>query len=124
MDIKFLAATLIIANKMIDKKTLNELWEAVKMLDIIELAQEKGMEKGRKEGLKKGEEKGLRKGRESAQEMVLDTIFDLFGNMPIEMIEKVKSVTHFDLLKMLHRQALKCKDIEQFQDVLNQSVTS
>jgi len=90
------------------------------MLDIIELAQEKGMEKG----MEKGRKEGLRKGRESSQEMVLDTIFDLFGNMPLEMIDKVKSVTHFDLLKMIHRQALKCKDIEQFRDVLNQMVTS
>jgi len=114
MDIKFLAATLIIANKnkMIGKEKLNELWEEIKMLDIIELAREKG------------EEAGLQKGRESAQEMVLDTIFDLFGNLPIDMIEKVKSITHFEILKMIHRQALKCKDIEQFQDFLNQSLTS
>ena len=87
------------------------------MLDIIELAREKGWEEGKEEGLKKGR-------RESAQEMVLDTIFDLFGNMPIDMIDKVKSVTHFDLLKTIHRQALKCKDIEQFRDALNQTVTS
>jgi len=129
MDIKFLAATLIIANKMIDKEKLNKLWEVIKMLDIIELAEEKGMEKGmekgRKKGREEGREEGLQKGRqESAQEMVLDTIFDVFGNLPVEMIEKVKSITHFDILKMIHRQALKCKDIEQFRDILNQSTTS
>ncbi len=82
------------------------------MLDIIELAEEKG------------EAKGLQKGRESAQEMVLDTIYDLFGNLPIEMIEKVKSITHIELLKRIHRQALKCKDIEQFKEILNQSIAS
>jgi len=75
------------------------------MLDIIELAEEKGM--------KKGEEKGWKKGRE----MVLDTIYDLFGNLPVEMIEKVKSILHFEIIKMIHRQALKCKDIEQFRDI-------
>ena len=117
MDIKFLAATLIIANKMIDKEKLNELWEVIKMLDIIELAEEKGMEKGEAKGLQKGR-------RESAQEMVLDTIFDLFVNLPVEMIEKVKSITHFELLKMIHRQALKCKDIEQFRKILNHTMTS
>ncbi len=73
------------------------------MLDIIELA----MEKGEKEG------------RESAQEMVLDTIFELFGNLPTDMIDKVKSISHLEILKRIHRQALKCRDIEQFQDILN-----
>ncbi|MDM8542290.1 hypothetical protein QUF90_14510 [Desulfococcaceae bacterium HSG9] len=53
MDIKFLAATLIIANKMIDKEQLNELWEVIKMLDIIELAKKKGMKEGMVKELKK-----------------------------------------------------------------------
>ena len=91
------------------------------MLDIIELAREKGKVEGKVEGKAEGLQKGR---RESAQEMVLDTIIDLFGNLPVEMIEKVKSITHFEILKMIHRQALKCKDIEQFRDILNQSMTS
>jgi len=36
IDIKLLAATLILAKKMIDKEKLNELWEEIKMLDIID----------------------------------------------------------------------------------------
>ncbi len=94
------------------------------MLDFIELAREKGWEEGKLEGKVEGKAEGLKKGRESAQEMVLDTIFDVFGNLPVEIIDKVKSITHFDILKMIHRQALKCKDIEQFRDILNQSTTS
>jgi len=85
MDIKFLAATLIIANKMIDKEKLNELWEEIKMLDIFELAEEKGMEKGIK--------KGMEKGRESAQEMVLDTIFDVFGNLPVAEMQGYRTIS-------------------------------
>jgi len=132
MDIKFLAATLILANKMIDKETLNELWEEIKMLDIIELAREKGEEiglkkgeeAGLKKGRKKGEEAGLKKGMESAHEMILDTIFALFGNLPIDLIEKVKSIYHLEVLKLIHRQAMKCKNIEQFREILNQTMTS
>ena len=52
-------ATLIIGNKMIDKETLNELWEEIKMLDILELAREKCEE----EEFKKGEEIGFKKAR-------------------------------------------------------------
>ena len=132
MDVKFLAATLIIANKMIDKKLLNDLWEVIKMLDIIKFAEEKGMQEGiqkgmiqgMQQGIQQGEAKGVQQGRrESAQEMILDAIADLFGKLPVEIIEKVKSVNHFEILKMLHRQALKCKDIEQFRDILNRSMT-
>ncbi len=82
---------------------MNELWEVIKMLDIIELAMEKGEKKG----------------RESAQEMVLDTIFELFGNLPSDIIVKIKSISHLEILKRIHRQALKCRDIEQFQNILD-----
>ncbi len=58
------------------------------MLDIIELA------------LEKGEKNGLEKGRESVQEVVLDTIYDLFGNPPSDMIDKVKSISHLEILKI------------------------
>ncbi len=128
MDIKFLAATLVMTNKILNKEKLKEFWEVIKMLDVIELAIEKGKkegleegeEKGKKEGLEEGEEKGLEKGRmETAQEMILDTIYDLSGNLQIDIIEKVKSISHFEILKRIHRQALKCKNIEQFQDILN-----
>ncbi len=81
------------------------------MLDIIELAREKGKEEGKEEGLKKG--------RESMQELILDTIFDSFGNLPSDMIEKVKSISHLEILKRILGQAIKCKDIKQFQDILN-----
>ncbi len=47
MDVKFFAATLIMTNKFIDKDKLNELWEVIKMLDVIELAMEKGKKEGR-----------------------------------------------------------------------------
>ncbi len=77
------------------------------MLDIIELAMEKG------------EEKGLKKGRESMQELILDTIFDSFGNLPSDMIEKIKSISHLEILKRILGQAIKCKDIKQFREILD-----
>ncbi len=103
MELKFVAATFVIANKMISKEKLKELWEVIKMLDIVELAMEKGEEKGR---------------LETAQEMILDTIYDLSGNLQIDIIDKVRSITHLEILKRIHRQALKCKSIDQFEEIL------
>ncbi len=41
-------------------------------------------------------------------------IFDSFGNLPSDMIEKVKSISHFEILKRILGQAVKCKDIKQY----------
>ncbi len=56
---RLLAATLIMVNKLIDKARLEQLWEVIKMLDIIEIA----MEKGRQEGLDKGKNIGIQEGK-------------------------------------------------------------
>ncbi|MCP4351091.1 MAG: hypothetical protein GY795_36970 [Desulfobacterales bacterium] len=38
------------ANKQIDRSTFNELWEEIRMLNIIKFAHEKGREEGIIEG--------------------------------------------------------------------------
>ncbi|MCP4351132.1 MAG: hypothetical protein GY795_37180, partial [Desulfobacterales bacterium] len=48
MPILLVAATLVMANKQIDTATFNELWEEIKMLDVLKFAHEKGMEEGKK----------------------------------------------------------------------------
>ncbi len=77
------------------------------MLDIVELAMEKGKEEGKKEG------------KELAREMVLDTIYELPGKLPVDLIDKIKSISHSDILKRIHRQAMRCKNTEQLQNVLD-----
>ena len=46
--------TLILADKIVDKKLLDELWEELRMLKVVKYAEEKGMEKGIEKGLEKG----------------------------------------------------------------------
>ena len=49
-----LVATLILSNKFIAKDRLYELWEEIKMLDILEVAREKGIEEGKTLGIEEG----------------------------------------------------------------------
>jgi len=58
-----MAATLILSNKIIDKERLKSLWEEIKMLDIIEIAREKGMEEGKEIGLREGKAMGVQEGK-------------------------------------------------------------
>ncbi len=41
--------TLIISDKIVDRKILDELWEELRMFKVIKYAEEKGMEKGKKQ---------------------------------------------------------------------------
>ncbi|MDM8548423.1 hypothetical protein QUF72_00035 [Desulfobacterales bacterium HSG2] len=62
MPVLLVAATLIMANKEIDKPTFQKLWEEIKMLKIFEYAREmieqEVKEEGRKEGRKEGRIEG------------------------------------------------------------------
>ncbi|KPA14453.1 hypothetical protein MHK_005344 [Candidatus Magnetomorum sp. HK-1] len=42
------AATLMMANKIIDKETFDELWREIKMFKVLEFAEEKGYDRGQK----------------------------------------------------------------------------
>ncbi len=113
LSVRLLAATFIMANKMIDKNRLNDLWEEIQMIDILELAREKGLEQGRKEGLLEGLEKGVR-------EMLMDVLIESFGILPTHVSEKIKAISQTDTLRSLFRAALKSKNLEQFTSMLNQ----
>jgi len=47
MPVTLVAATLIMANRQIDKATFQELWEEMKTLNILRFAHEMGVEEGR-----------------------------------------------------------------------------
>ncbi|MCP4397667.1 MAG: hypothetical protein GY801_10260, partial [bacterium] len=44
---RLLVATMILSNKLIDKTRLREIWEEIKMLDILEIAREEGLKEGK-----------------------------------------------------------------------------
>lgn len=104
LSVRLLAATFIMSNKLIDEDRLNNLWEALKMLDILK--------KARDEGLKEGLEKGFR-------EMLLDVLMENFGTLPLDIYDKIKAISHPDLLRSLFRAALKTRELHQFTEMLN-----
>ncbi|QTA81264.1 Uncharacterized protein dnl_35950 [Desulfonema limicola] len=115
---RLLAATLIMANKLIDKERLKQMWEGIKMLDIIEIAREKGMEEGLEKGLEKGKILGLQEGKtlgtiETARELLIDVLFEKFSNIPQGLSEQIKNIRNPETLKRFLRHAVKCSTIQE-----------
>jgi hypothetical protein len=105
---RLVAATMIMSNKLISKELLNKYWEELQMYDIFELAHEKGMEKG------------MEKGRaQHAQDMLIEVINESIGAVPPKVIDSVYQISREDVLNSLVKQAIRCKEISQFQKSLN-----
>ena len=51
--------TLILADKIVDQKILDELWEELRMFKVVKYAEEKGMEKGKETVAKNLLSKGM-----------------------------------------------------------------
>ncbi|MGE0083546.1 MAG: hypothetical protein AB7S75_03915 [Desulfococcaceae bacterium] len=129
IPVNLLAATLVMANRIIDKERLKELWEDVKMLDILEIAREKGMEEGEVRGMEKGmavgEARGMDKGKtmgilENTREMITDALIEKFSLIPPHVSERIRSTENRDVLKGLFRQVFRCGNLQEFEKILNQ----
>jgi predicted transposase YdaD len=86
-----------------------------KMLDILKFAHEKGMEEGEEKGRKEGEEKGR---LENAREMLIEVLEESLGIVPEYIADQVMELSRLDTLKRLLKQALKCKEISEFEKML------
>ncbi|MCP4396153.1 MAG: hypothetical protein GY801_02420 [bacterium] len=125
---RLLAATLILSNKLIDKEILVQILEKVKMLDILEIAREKGIEeglqKGKTLGLQEGKTLGLEEGKalvvNAMQEMVIETLIERFGPVPGSLSESIRAIRNQDTLKGLFHHSLKCAGSQDFETSLRQ----
>jgi hypothetical protein len=114
------AATLVMSNKFIEKKDLLEMWEEIKMLDILEIAQEKGFEQGIEQGKILGLELGMLK---KSQKMLIDALFEKFNHTPGHIMQQIKAVQDDDILTIIFRQIFRCDDIKEFEQALNQIIS-
>ncbi len=111
MPVLLVAATLIMANKEIDKLTFQKLWEEMKMLKIFEYAHEM-IEKDVREEVR--EETKL----ENTREMILKVLEVSVGLVPPYITDEVMSISRLDTLKSLVGQAVKCREIEDVEKML------
>jgi len=63
-------------------------------------------------GMEKGMEKGFR-------EMVLEALDERFGEVPSFVSNTVDQIENIDVLKSLHRRAIRCISPEEFKQALN-----
>ncbi len=117
---KLLAATLIMSNKLLSKERINELWEEIKMLDIIEIAMEKGRDEGRDDGRKKGWDEGRDEGEViGIQKMLMALLMEKFSPIPQHTAIQIKKIQDSDVLQSLFRFILKCEDLSELEAALN-----
>jgi hypothetical protein len=81
------------------------------MLDILKFAHEKGAEQGEK----KGEEKGS---LQTAREMLIEILKESLGIVPAYIADEVTAISRPDILKGLVKQAVKCREISEFEKML------
>jgi len=101
---------------MISRDWLEEIWEEIKMLDIIDIAREKGIQEGKTLGIQEGKTLGM---LEAVREVIVDDLTEKFGVVPVHISERIRKVRNPDTLKGLRRQVLKCRKIEEFEAVLD-----
>ena len=95
------------------------------MLDILEIAQEKGFEEGKLFGLEQGKVLGLKEGKnlgmlKKSQKMIVDALIEKFDHTPGHIVQQIKAIQDDDILTIVFRQIFRCNDIKEFEAALNQ----
>ena len=113
------------------------------MLDILEIAHEKGMsagiEEGKSLGIQEGKSLGIQEGKslgiqegkslgikegkalgilEATREMLFDALAEKFDVIPKAVLDKIRIIDDVEILKVLFRKVFKYDDIEQFEGLL------
>jgi hypothetical protein len=113
------AATMIMSNKILDTETFDKLWEEIKMIKAFVFAEEKGYDRGINEGYNKGKNDGKTEGAiTTAKIMLIEALEETIGVVPEYIEKKIQQITNQTTLKGLFRQAIRCNDINDFNQKL------
>jgi len=82
------------------------------MLDVLEVAREKGME----EGIEAGKTLGM-------VELLLIALFEKFGIIPSRVSSQIRKIDSKDSLDALFRQVFRCADLAAFEAILHKTVS-
>ncbi len=52
------------------------------------------------------------------QEYLLETLDERFGQIPKRLSNQIRAIVQPNVLKQLHRQAIRCQDLDSFQEKL------
>jgi len=127
-----IAATMIMSNKILDKETFDKLWEEIKMIKVLAFAEEKGYDRGINDGYDKGKNDGYDKGindgydkgiLKNAKMMLIEVLEETIGVVPEYIEKKINQIKSHTALKGLLRQAIRCNNINDFNQKLSLAVT-
>ena len=106
------------------------------MLDILDIAREKGIEEGKFLGIEEGKFLGIEEGKflgieegknigkklgmlETSQEMIVDALYERFNYTSAHILEQIRAIQNRDILKIVFRQVFRCNDVQEFEETLN-----
>ena len=118
-----ITATLIMSNKILDNETFDKLWEEIKMIKAFAFAEKKGYDRGINEGYDKGKNDGYDKGKNdgilnTTKTMLIKALEETIDVVPEYIAQKIQQITSHTALKSLHRQAIRCNNINDFNQKL------
>jgi len=93
------------------------------LLKVLAFAEEKGYDRGVNEGYDKSKNEGLNEGLNegilsTAKTMLIEALEETIGVVPEYIEKKINQIKSHTALKGLHRQAIRCNDINDFNQKL------
>ncbi|MCP4402484.1 MAG: hypothetical protein GY801_34895, partial [bacterium] len=73
------------------------------------------------EGKALGVEEGKTLALQALQEIIIDTLMETFPVIPAHLSEQIRGIRNLDVIKGLHRQAIKCTALQDFEKLLQQA---
>lgn len=87
------------------------------MLDILEIAREKGIEEGKTLGIEEGKTLGI---LEDRRELVMDGLMERFSTVPVRLLDRIRALDNPMALKLLLRQVGRCQSVSEFEVFMDQ----